>query len=707
MSVLQFGFRRSSPLVLQTESTECGLACLAMIAGHHGHSIDLASLRRRITLSLTGMTLAHLIALAEKIKLEARAVKLDLDALHLLQLPAILHWDFNHFVVLTHVGHSAVTLHDPACGRKKLKIDELSKHFTGVALELAPSTEFAPKRERQSMTLPQLIGRLAGAGRALALVLLLAGTIEVFVLLSPLFMQWVVDQAIVSADRDLLTVLAAGFLLLVLVQVSVTALRAWILMILGNTLNLRLNGNLFRHLLRLPMAFFEKRNLGDVISRFESLSAIQRTLTTHFIEAIIDGVMVIVVLVMMLVYSWQLTAIVAAAAVLYGAVRIGLYRPLRRAQEEQVVREAKQHSNFIESVRGIQCFKLFNRQSQRQAAYQNLVVDHFNAAIRVQQLSIAFRALNGILFGLENILVIWAGAGQVLDNMLSVGMLFAFIAYKQQFTSRIIGFIEKGVEFKILDLHKERVSDIALAPRERDDHAQDTESVRFSREIEVRDLSFRYSDCDPYIFRGLNFTIKAGESVAIVGRSGCGKTTLLKLMLGLLPPTSGEICLDGRSLSQIGLHPYRDIIGTVMQDDQLLAGSIAQNISFFDAGSSIDRIVTCAQLAGMHQEITAMPMGYHTPIGEMGSVLSGGQKQRILLARALYKNPQILFLDEATSHLDVAHERIVSETVRGLNLTRIIIAHRPETIASADRIITLSEGRAECEEMRLPAHVAA
>lgn len=707
MSVLQFSIRRSPPLVLQTESTECGLACLAMIAGHYGHSIDLASLRRRHTVSLTGMTLAHLIALAEKIQLEARPVKLDLDALHLLQLPAVLHWNFNHFVVLTQVRKASVIVHDPASGRKQISFDDLSKHFTGVALELTPSTEFEPKRERLSITLSQLIGRLPGAGRALALVLLLAATIEVFVLLSPLFMQWVVDQAIVSGDRDLLTVLAVGFLLLVMVQVSVTALRAWILMILGNTLNLRLTGNLFRHLLRLPMAFFEKRNLGDVISRFESLSAIQRTLTTHFVEAIIDGIMVIAVAAMMVMYSWKLTVIVATAAVLYGTVRIGLYQPLRRAQEEQVVREAKQHSNFIESVRGIQSFKLFNRQSQRQAAYQNLAVDHFNAAIRVQQLSIAFRALNGILFGLENILVIWVGAGQVLDNMLSVGMLFAFIAYKQQFTSRIIGFIEKAIEFKILDLHKERVSDIALAPREREDQAHDMAPIRFSREIAVRELSFRYSDCDPYIFRDLNFTIKAGESVAVVGRSGCGKTTLIKLLLGLLPPTSGEICLDGRSLSQIGLQHYRDIIGTVMQEDQLLAGSIAQNISFFDAESDINRIINSAQLAGMHHEITAMAMGYHTPIGEMGSVLSGGQKQRILLARALYKNPQILFLDEATSHLDVAHERIVNETVRGLNLTRIIIAHRPETIASADRIITLDEGRIECETMRLPAHAAA
>jgi len=479
-------------------------------------------------------------------------------------------------------------------------------------------------------------------------------------------------------------------LLLTLIQVGVTALRTWVVLYMGTTLNLHLLRRLFTHLLHLPMNFFDRRHLGDVLSRFESLNTIRRTLTTSFLEAIVDGLMATVTVLMMCIYSWKLALIVCGAAGLYGVSRLALYRPFREVSEEQIVRGAKQQTNFIETVRGIQSVKLFNRQSQRSVLYQNLTVDMLNAGIRVQKITTGYQALNGALFGIENIAVIWLGALQVLSGGFSVGMLFAFIAYKQQFTGRVASLIDKVIEFKMLGLHTERVADIALAEPEPQMGGSCIAPASLMWDIEVRDLSVRYAESEPWVLQHINLTIAEGECVAIVGPSGCGKTTLVKAMLGLLPPTHGEVFIGGQSLSELGAAQYRSFIGAVMQEDQLFSGSIAENITFFDSEPDQVRIETCAQVAAIHQDILAMPMRYNTLIGDMGAVLSGGQKQRVLLARALYHQPKILFLDEATSHLDVMREKQVNEAIKQLKLTRVIVAHRPETIASVDRVIALA-----------------
>jgi len=702
-NLLDFSGRKKAPLILQTEAAECGLACLAMIASYHGHRVDLASLRQKFSMSLKGSTLNHLIRIADQLHLASRPVRVDLNELSKLSLPAVLHWDFNHFVVLTQVKRGVATLNDPAKGMLNLPYTEVSKHFTGIALELAPTQAFTPKTERQQIKLFRLIGQLDGASSATLQIILLAAAIEVFAIVAPFFMQLVVDNAVVARDSNLLTVLGLGFLLLALIQTTITALRSWVVMVLSTSVNLQMMSNLFGHLLQLPMSFFEKRHLGDIVSRFESLNVIQRTLTTSFLEAIVDGAMALVTLAMMLIYSWKLAAVVSLAALLYGLLRLGLFTPLRAATEEQILRSAKQQTNLLETVRGMQSVKLFNRQLQRRSGYQNLMVDHFNAGIRVQKLNIVYRALNSLLFGVENIAVIWMGALFILDGGFSVGMLFAFMSFKDQFTHRVGSFIEKGIEFKMLGLHTERVADVALAETEADPF-DGSSHADLPASIQIRNLNFSYAPSEPPVLKNLNLDFTAGESVAIVGPSGYGKTTLAKLILGLLQPTGGEILIGGVRLSHINAHDYRNMVAAVMQEDQLFAGSIADNICFFDPEPDQARIETCAQLAAVHQDIAAMPMTYNTLIGDMGTVLSGGQKQRVLLARALYKRPKILVLDEATSHLDVARERLVNGAVQQLKLTRIIIAHRPETIASVDRVIDL---QAIAEQEQLERQVAA
>lgn len=688
---LEFGARRRLPVFLQTEAAECGLASLGMVASYHGHRIDLAGLRRRFTLSLKGATLAYLMQAAARLRLAPRALRLELEELPKLRTPCILHWDLNHFVVLASAGAREATIHDPAFGARRMPLAEVSKHFTGVALELAPTADFRPADERRRVRLRDLTGPVSGLATSLAQVLLLALVLQAFALLAPFYMQWVVDGAVVSADRDLLTVLGLGFLLLAVVQVAVGALRSWVVLYLGTTLNLQWLANVFSHLLRLPVAWFERRHLGDVVSRFGAVTTIQRTITSSFVEALIDGIMAVATLAMMLVYSGWLTALAAAAVAAYAASRAAFYAPLRRATEEHIVHAARQQSHFLETVRGVQSIKLFGRQEERRARWLNLVVDAVNRDLEVQKLSLGFRCANGLVFGVERIAVVWAGALLVLESAFSVGMLFAFMAYKEQFSARVAGLIDKLMELKMLQLQGERLADIVLtAPEE---EAPSPAPAVEEASIEARNLSFRYSDTEPFVLQNCSFRIEPGESVAIVGPSGGGKTTLAKIMLGLLAPTDGQVFVGGIDLQKLGVEAYRRLVGTVMQDDPLFAGSIADNVSFFDANPSQEAVERCTRLAAVHDDIAAMPMGYHTLIGDMGAALSGGQRQRILLARALYKQPRILFLDEATSALDVQRERQVNEAIRGLNLTRVLIAHRPETIASAGRVIVLQGGK--------------
>ena len=688
---LEFSARRRLPVFLQTEAAECGLASLGMVANFHGHRIDLAGLRRRFTVSLKGATLSYLMQVAGALHMAPRPLKLELDELTKLRTPCVLHWDLNHFVVLRSADARGAVVHDPAFGARRLTLEEVSKHFTGIALELTPTSEFKPRDERRRIRLRDLTGPVDGFKRSLLQVLLLALSLQAFALVTPFYMQWVVDGAVVSADRDLLTVLGMGFLLLVAIQVAVSALRSWVVLYLGTTLNLQWLANVFSHLLRLPVSWFEKRHLGDVVSRFGAVGAIQRTLTTSFAEAVIDGLMAIATLAMMMLYSVTLAGVAVAAVLLYGLLRVAFYDPLRRATEEHIVHAAKQQSHFLETIRGVQSIKLFGRQEERRSRWLNLVVDAVNRDLVTQKLTLGFRSANSLVFGAERIAVVWIGAALVLDSAFSVGMLFAFVAYKEQFSARVAGLIDRLIELRMLGLQAERLADIVLAAPEQSAAPHVPDELEAS--IEVRNLSFRYSDTEPFIVRNCSLRIEAGESVAIVGPSGGGKTTLLKLMLGLLVPTDGKILVGDVDIGKLGIDNYRRLVGTVMQDDQLFAGSIADNISFFDPAPSQEAVERCARLAAVHADIVAMPMAYNTLIGDMGAALSGGQRQRILLARALYKQPGILFLDEATSALDVQRERDVNEAVKSLHLTRILIAHRPETIASADRVIVLQGGK--------------
>ncbi len=699
MDALHFGWRRRLPNMLQTQAAECGLACVGMVAGYFGHDIDLVGLRRRFPPSLKGATLADVMLIAHRLGLASRALRLELDELGKLRRPCILHWDMNHFVVLKSVSRGKITIHDPARGIRDVPLTEVSDHFTGVALELLPSPSFKRAQARESISMSKLIAGVIGIRATLAQVLLLSAALEVFGIVTPFYMQWVMDQVLVSADADLLTLLGIGFLLVVLFQNAVSALRSWVVTWFSSLLGVQWTANVCAHLFKLPMTYFEQRHIGDVVSRFGAIGSIQSTLTTQFVGALLDGVMAIITLAMLFVYSPTLTWLVLGMFATYGLIRWIAYRPFRQANEEQIVYDARAQSNLLESIRGVQAIKLANKQEARVATYANAVVETTNKNVAIQRLSIGFSTLQGVISGAGRVVLVWLAAKQVLDGQFSAGMLVAFVSFADQFMARGAGLIGAVIDFRMLRLHGERLADIVLTDVEADMEAKvPREPTAANREsspaIKVSGVSFRYAETEPWVLEECSFSIAPGESVALVGPSGEGKTTMAKILLGLLTPESGSVTINGVDIRQLGLHGYRERIGCVMQDDILFAGSIADNICFFDPQPDQARIEEAARLAQIHDDLVAMPMGYQSLVGDMGSSLSGGQCQRVLLARAFYRKPTILVLDEATSHLDIERERLINDAVRAMNITRIIVAHRPETIRSADRVVRLAGGRA-------------
>ena len=686
---VHFWSRNKLKIMVQSETAECGLTCLAMIADYYGWHTDLVSIRREFKVSQGGATLQDLIRFSQTLNLTSRALRIELEDLDKLQTPCILHWNLNHFVVLKSVTKKHITIHDPAFGERKVSMKDASLSFTGVALELSPTSNFVKTDKIQKLKFSDFWTKITGLKKSLLQVVILSFILQAFILAGPYYLQLVVDDVILTGDTSLLVVLALGFFLVLLFEILTSSLRSLTLLHFGNLMHFQLGKNLFHHLIRLPMEFFEKRHMGDIVSRFSSLQQIRHLLTTGLTEAIIDGVMAVITLAMLFFYSPSLSAVVLIAVFLYAIVRYFSYHSFRSISEQEITAKAEENSNFMETIRGMQTIKLFSSETKREGMWQNYYANTVNQAIRIGNFQITFDAVNKLLFGIENVVVIYLAAKLVIAGGFSAGMLFAFIAYKQQFMSKTYNLIEKLIEFKMISLHFDRLADIVLTKKE-ELPATGTLDVPISGRLTLKNISFRYSDAAPNILSNLNIDIQAGESVAITGPSGCGKSTLIKIMLGLCSPQQGEVLVDNIPIDRLGQTNYRLQVAAVMQNDQLLSGSIGENIAFFDNDIDMEKVTECARLAALHNDICKMPMGYDTLIGDMGSSLSGGQKQRVLLARALYKEPKVLFMDEATSHLDTALEKDINNAIKSLNMTRVIIAHRKETIASAGREIVLN-----------------
>lgn len=686
-------WRREVPVILQTEEAECGLAALAMCAAAFGYETDLLALRRRHEISLKGTTLARLLEIAADMKMHGRAVRLDLDELHQLKMPCILHWELNHFVVLLRVERRAIVVNDPALGQRRYTFEEVSKRFSGVALELSPRADFVKKQEKTPLDLRAFITGQRGLFGAFAQVLLLSLVLETYSVLYPLINQWLIDDVLVTNDANLLVVLVFAVILLTITNTATRLLRGWILLAASISWNLQSSANVFLHMVRLPVSFFEKRHIGDISSRFHAVDEIQNTISTNFIESFLDGIMAVVALIMMFTYSVTLGWVVVLAGCMYAAVRFFMFGRYRRATEERIVRTAARDSFFYETLRGMPALKFFSQVGWRVTGWMNRQTEVANATVATRKLDLVYQGANGLISALERGIILYLMARMILDKQYTIGMMVAFMAFKEQFLGRVVALVERLARFRLLRLQGERLADIVLT--EPEPFREPADSARLDSAgdmvIEVRNVSYRYAPGEEEVLKNVSFTLTTNDSIAVVGPSGCGKTTLMKLMTGILKPDEGEILINGLPIDRIGVETYRSVIGTMMQEDYLFTGSIFDNISMFDTRGDQARVVEAAKLAMIHDDISVMPMGYQSLVGGIASNLSGGQKQRILLARALYKRPRFLFLDEYTSMLDYETEMKVQRSLASLSIGRFVITHRRRNLLPQDKIFVVWE----------------
>ena len=697
IDLLSLTGRRRTPYIQQNEASECGLACLAMVASYHGYKTDLSAMRRRFSMSLKGATLKNLINIAESIGFTCRPLRGEIDDLPHLSTPAILHWNMNHFVVLTKITRGArgrrYHIHDPAKGALVLTTEDLSRRWTGVALELMKSENFKPKIEQNKLRITQLWTSMDGFWSTFGNILLLSLVLQIIALAGPFYLQLAIDTALPAQDTDLLFMLALGFGGLALINLVTTWLRSLVLVNLNSALSFQIISNLFRHLVRLPLPWFEKRHTGDVISRFGSTRPVTQLLSEGMIAALVDGIMAFLTLALMFVYSVTLGSIALVAFLLYFGIRLAFLQAIRLRNVDVITTAAKENSSFIETVRGISAVKSFGQEGSREGMWQQKKADAVNAEIKLGRLTVSFDALGQFIIGSERVIFVYVAISLAFEGLLTVGMIFAFQAYKQQFLDASMRLVEQAINYQILKVHLGRISDIALAKLESTSGAESSEQADFDKPITLEKVFFRYGHNEPMVLRDINLTIEPGEFVAITGPSGGGKTTLMKIILGLFDPTNGSVKIGGKAISSISRSQYRRRIGTVAQGDILYAGSLAENISFFDPEIEMEQVYRVAKLANINGEIEAMPLGYETLVGDMGSVLSSGQMQRVLLARALYNRPDVLIMDEGTANLDTENEAKVLETLSAVKITRIAVAHRSGTLEAADRVLDIRGGK--------------
>ncbi|HCO7034928.1 TPA: peptidase domain-containing ABC transporter [Escherichia coli] len=689
INLLDLRWQRRVPVIHQTETAECGLACLAMICGHFGKNIDLIYLRRKFNLSARGATLAGINGIAEQLGMATRALSLELDELRVLKTPCILHWDFSHFVVLVSVKRNRYVLHDPARGIRYISREEMSRYFTGVALEVWPGSEFQSETLQTRISLRTLINSIYGIKRTLAKIFCLSVVIEAINLLMPVGTQLVMDHAIPAGDRGLLTLISAALMFFILLKAATSTLRAWSSLVMSTLINVQWQSGLFDHLLRLPLAFFERRKLGDIQSRFDSLDTLRATFTTSVIGFIMDSIMVVGVCVMMLLYGGYLTWIVLCFTTIYIFIRLVTYGNYRQISEECLVREARAASYFMETLYGIATVKIQGMVGIRGAHWLNMKIDAINSGIKLTRMDLLFGGINTFVTACDQIVILWLGAGLVIDNQMTIGMFVAFSSFRGQFSERVASLTSFLLQLRIMSLHNERIADIALHEKEEKKPEIEIVADMGPISLETNGLSYRYDSQSAPIFSALSLSVAPGESVAITGASGAGKTTLMKVLCGLFEPDSGRVLINGIDIRQIGINNYHRMIACVMQDDRLFSGSIRENICGFAEEMDEEWMVECARASHIHDVIMNMPMGYETLIGELGEGLSGGQKQRIFIARALYRKPGILFMDEATSALDSESEHFVNVAIKNMNITRVIIAHRETTLRTVDRVISI------------------
>ncbi len=684
--------RRHLPVLRQSTIAECGLTCVAMIAAYFGSGADLASLRRHTGASIAGMNLASLLRVGKSLHLSGRAVRCRLSELGYLKKPCILHWEFEHFVVLKKVTGTHLHVHDPAVGSTKISFEDADAKFTGVAVEFTPTTGFQKRKPARKLSLVDLVTFDPGLTRTVSVAMVLAVISELLLLTSPFYLQTVIDQVLMRGDSLLLNTLVLGFSILTVFQLLASAMRQLTFQFVSQATAFSLSSRVLHHLLRLPVSWFRSRKTGDIQQRMQSLGKIQAFITRSAPALLLDCVFLLIVVMLMLAYAPSLTFVVAMVAAVFVLWRIAVFPLMLEQSNRLILAEAATQTHLLESLRSMQSIKMCAGEVSRATGWQNLLVFRINTQIRAGNLSVADSTIRQGLFQGLHIGIVFLLASQVQDGAMSVGTLSAFAAYTGMFVARAGGIVNRVFEYRLLQVPLNRLADIVFNAAERCDHESGPQGNLLGN-VQASGISFSYPGAKSAVLSDVSLSVTRGELVAIQGCSGSGKSTLLRLLAGIERVSPGGLLFDGKPADDWPLADLRRSIATVFSDDVLMSGTIANNIALFDPEPDRERVRRVADLAAVDEVIDALPMGYETPIGDLGSALSTGQVQRVLFARALYRKPSVLLLDEFTSGLDAVTERRVLRALQRLPATRIVVTHSTNVLGAADRVYHLRKGQ--------------
>jgi ATP-binding cassette, subfamily B, bacterial len=688
----RLGGRRGGrvPYIQQLEAADCGAACLAMVLAYHGRTITLDEARAATGVN-RGTDAASIIRGAEQLGLRGRGVRLELEDLRYLPPGSVLHWDFNHFVVLDRVRRHNVEIVDPAFGRRVMPLDRFGRHFTGVALAFEPAEGFVATPRGRSKVWSYL-WQLAGHPALLVRVLVTTLALRVLALALPILTAMIVDRVVPRGDYHLLFVVGGGIAAALGFHFLSSLIRAHLLIELRTKLDTKMTFGFVTHLLSLPYAFFNRRSAGDLLMRIGSNSQIRDLLTTNLLSTLLDGLMAVAYLVLLILLSPLLAGVTLATGGLQILVLLASRHRYARLTAQDLETRARAQSYLVQMLVGIETLKIAGAEDRALEQWANLYIDELNVALSRSRLMAIVESVNSLLQVAAPLVLLGLGALLVLEGHISLGTMLATSALASGFLVPLASLVQSALQLQMLGSYVERIDDVLGAEPEQRRSGTVT-PPRLTGRIELHRVSFRYGPNDPLVVREVSLDIAPGSTIAIVGRSGSGKSTLAALMLGLHRPTEGRIVFDGYDLAELDHKLVRQQLGMVPQAPFIFSGSIRANISLTDPSLPFDRVVAAARRAGIDGDIRQMAMGYESIVADGGATLSGGQRQRLALARALVHDPAVLLLDEATSALDATTERTVMENLRALRATRIVIAHRLSTVARADQIIVMQDGR--------------
>lgn len=683
--------KRRIPEMRQVTAVECGAACIAMILNYYGYAVSTSEVLERGGVGRDGLTALEIVKAARLYGLRVRAVSVELEDFRFVTLPAIVHWEFNHFLIVERWTRGRIDVVDPALGRRSLTPAEFDEGFTGIAIMLEPGAQFEPKAPQKSLTLWSYIRSFLRMRVTIFQILGASLLLQILGLAGPLLTEIVIDRILPEKDAGMLMILALGMVILVLMQGITAFLRSSLLIYLQTRIDINMMLNFFEHLLSLPYRFFQLRLSGDLLARMNSNLAIRDLLTNQLISTLLDGGTVITYFILLFLFSKLIAGIALALGVVQISLLLFTSPAIRRLTQRDLEAQGKTQGYMNEVLAGIATIKAAGAEHRAFDRWENHFFNEMNVSLRLNYLSSVIGTVFTMMNVLSPLLLLWVGTLQVIEGSMSIGTMLALNTLAVQFLVPLGALATNGQELQIIRAHFTRLTDV-IGTQPEQEVSQVQKPHRLSGQIELRHVGFQYDQNAPMILQDINVKIYPGQKVALVGRSGSGKSTLGKLLVGLITPTTGSILFDDRPLEQLNYQEVRSQFGIVLQESFIFSGSVKENIALNNPAMGMERIIAAAQIAAIAGDIEKMPMGYDTLVSEGGSAFSGGQRQRLALARALANGPALLLLDEATSALDVVTEQLVEQNLRRLPCTQIIIAHRLSTVRSADVILVLDRG---------------